>query len=187
MARILVVFATTDGHTGRVVQEVADDIRQLGNSVNVVDLGEKKPVSFDAVDAAILAGSVHVGRFQRRLVKFTHDNADSLAKLPNAFLAVILAAAQDTEPARREVAKSLARFAAETRFRPAHILPVAGALLYTRYGFFKRLVMRSIARRTLGDTDTSRDYEYTDWNALSAFATRFDATLRGASEAATAP
>jgi menaquinone-dependent protoporphyrinogen oxidase len=28
-----------------------------------------------------------------------------------------------------------------------------------------------------GDTDTSRDHEYTDWEAVSAFADRFSARL----------
>ena len=34
----------------------------------------------------------------------------------------------------------------------------------------KRLVMRVIAKRAGGDTDTSRDYVYTDWEALERFA-----------------
>jgi len=38
------------------------------------------------------------------------------------------------------VAKTLARFSAETHFTPQTAVPVAGALLYTRYGFFKKLV-----------------------------------------------
>jgi len=33
--------------------------------------------------------------------------------------------------------------------------------------------MRRIARKEGGDTDTSRDYEYTDWNDLRAFGEAF--------------
>ena len=43
---------------------------------------------------------------------------------------------------------------------------VAGALPYTRYGWIKRMMMRRIVAKAGGDTDTSRDYEYTDWNDL---------------------
>jgi hypothetical protein len=50
-------------------------------------------------------------------------------------------------------------------------------LLYTRYGFFVRLVMRLISKMAGGDTDTSRDYEYTDWNAVAEFARRFSSAL----------
>jgi len=33
--------------------------------------------------------------------------------------------------------------------------------------------MKRIAAKAGGDTDTSRDYEYTDWNALSRFTVQF--------------
>lgn len=49
----------------------------------------------------------------------------------------------------------------------------AGTLRYTRYGFFKRFLMKQINKREGGDTDTSRDYEYTDWDAVTAFANEF--------------
>jgi len=37
--------------------------------------------------------------------------------------------------------------------------------------------MRLISRLAGGDTDISRDYEYTDWKALTHFARRFSASL----------
>lgn len=50
---------------------------------------------------------------------------------------------------------------------------VAGALLYTRYNWIERWVMRRIVRKAGGDTDTSRDYEYTNWAELRAFVEQF--------------
>ena len=46
----------------------------------------------------------------------------------------------------------------------------AGALVYTQYGWLKRHVMRAIVKREGGDLDMSRDYEYTDWEAVERFA-----------------
>ena len=46
----------------------------------------------------------------------------------------------------------------------------AGALVYTRYGWLKKRLMRSIAKRDGSDTDMSRDHEYTDWDAVDEFA-----------------
>ena len=51
--------------------------------------------------------------------------------------------------------------------------PVAGALPYTRYNWFIRRVMKRIAAKAGGDTDTTRDYEYTDWQDLRSFAEQF--------------
>jgi menaquinone-dependent protoporphyrinogen oxidase len=50
---------------------------------------------------------------------------------------------------------------------------VAGALLYTQYGWLTRWFMKRIVTKAGGDTDTTRDYEYTDWNDLRTFAREF--------------
>jgi menaquinone-dependent protoporphyrinogen oxidase len=55
---------------------------------------------------------------------------------------------------------------------------VAGRLAYTQYGFFKRWIMRAIARREGGSTDTTRDHEYTDWDAVTRFADEVVAAVR---------
>ena len=66
---------------------------------------------------------------------------------------------------------------------------MAGALPYTRYNFLVRFVMRRISKAEGGDTDTSRDYEYTDWAAVDRFAVEFveDVTPTLAAEASVAP
>lgn len=57
----------------------------------------------------------------------------------------------------------------ETGWHPTRVKPVAGALLYTKYGLLLRFVMKLIAKRAGGATDTSRDHKYTDWVALDRF------------------
>jgi menaquinone-dependent protoporphyrinogen oxidase len=39
--------------------------------------------------------------------------------------------------------------------------------------------MKRIARDATGDTDTGRDYEYTDWAEVAAFANDFAAFVEG--------
>jgi menaquinone-dependent protoporphyrinogen oxidase len=60
-------------------------------------------------------------------------------------------------------------FVQETGWRPPYVLPVAGALAYSKYNFFIKLIMKTISRMAGGPTDTSRDYEFTDWVALDRF------------------
>ena len=62
--------------------------------------------------------------------------------------------------------KSTELFLTRTGWKPTVSAPVAGALRYSEYNFLIRLVMRGICRAEGLDTDTSRDYEYTDWPAL---------------------
>ncbi len=67
---------------------------------------------------------------------------------------------------------------------PAGVANFAGALRYTRYGFFKRLLMRSIARKEGSpDLDARRDYEYTDWSAVNGFVEDFVRSLEEGEEA----
>jgi menaquinone-dependent protoporphyrinogen oxidase len=61
-------------------------------------------------------------------------------------------------------------FVKEAGWRPARVFPVAGALLYTRHNLLLRFVMKCIARRAGGPTDTSRDHDMTDWRAVDRFA-----------------
>jgi len=50
----------------------------------------------------------------------------------------------------------------------------AGALRYTQYGFVKRHLIKKISKdKASADLDTSRDYEYTDWNDVRHFAEEF--------------
>ena len=51
--------------------------------------------------------------------------------------------------------------------------PVAGALEYSKYNPLKRWIMKRIAAKAGGGTDTSRDYDYTDWDDLQQFAEAF--------------
>jgi len=179
MARIVVVFGTTDGQTAKIARHVAEVLRSEQHTVDLFDTrAQISSRPFAGVDGAVLAGSVRMGKFQSHFVAFAREHRKILSRLPTAFLAVSLSAARDSAPARDEVTKTIARFVRQTGFEPGTVLSVAGALLYTKYGFFTRLAMRLISKRAGGDTDTSRDYEYTNWSAVSDFARRFACRLR---------
>lgn len=50
---------------------------------------------------------------------------------------------------------------------------IAGALKYTEYDYFKRLIMKMISKKEGGATDTSQDYEYTKWDEVTKFVNEF--------------
>ena len=57
-------------------------------------------------------------------------------------------------------------FLAETQWLSAIVRPVAGALMYSKYNFLLRMVMKRIARCAGVGTDTSRDQVFTKWQDL---------------------
>jgi menaquinone-dependent protoporphyrinogen oxidase len=72
----------------------------------------------------------------------------------------------------------LDHFYEQTGWHPQRVKPIAGALLYTKYSIILRFVMKRIAKQAGAATDTSKDYEYTDWAALSRFIDEFVEELR---------
>jgi menaquinone-dependent protoporphyrinogen oxidase len=95
--------------------------------------------------------------------------------LPTAFLSVCLAVLEKGTGPREEILRIMRRFLDRCGWRPTITKMVAGAVPYTRYGWLKRQMMKRIVGKAGGDTDTTRDFEYTDWNDLRDFARDFAA------------
>lgn len=173
MARILVLYGTTDGHTAKVAARLAETLRTSGAAVDVIEAGttEAEPQDYAGV---IVAASVHVGGYQRAVRRWVRKHAEALRGKPTAFLSISLGVLQTDPNVQREVAAIVSRFLRVTHWQPAMVQNVAGAVLYTRYNAIKRWMMKGIVRKASGGTDTSRDYEYTNWAELSAFAERFN-------------
>ena len=174
MTHILILYGTTDGHTRKIAQVLAENLRARRCCVDIVDaagsLGRPSPESYDGV---IVAASVHIGDYQRTVARWVRTYAPMLNGVPTAFLSVCLAVLEKDPKARQEITRIMDRFLARCGWRPTITKPVAGALLYTRYGWLKRRMMKRIVGKAGGDTDTTRDFEYTDWNDLRQFATDF--------------
>jgi menaquinone-dependent protoporphyrinogen oxidase len=178
MSRVLIVYGTSDGQTARICTRVEAALRAQGHEPSVYRVEQTPPdLPFGDFDGAIVAGSIHMGKHQRALVEWTRKAAPQLQRMPNAMISVSLSAGRDKPAARREVAKCFGRFIAETGFTPRRLQPLRGALYYTRYGLVTKLAMLLISKMMGGDTDTSRDYEYTDWAQVEAFAREFGAQL----------
>jgi len=172
MSRILVLYGTTDGQTTKIANFLGEALRGHGAAVDVVRAGEvhPDPAGYDAV---IVAASIHAGGYQRAVVQWVRDHAEALRRRPAALLTVCLGILQREAGVYRDLLHIKQQFVTRTGWEPVRHAFVAGALKYTEYGFLKRLVMRWIASRAGGSTDTSRNHEYTDWGELSRFAQSF--------------
>jgi menaquinone-dependent protoporphyrinogen oxidase len=183
---IAVLYATREGQTRRIAEHLATALRPHGFTVDVLDVGRELPQDFDLARyaKAILAASVHVGKHEKSMLQFVRAHRLGLERMPCAFLSVSLSQAGAEDPRatsrRREraaanVAKMIDDFLRRARWGPQRVLPVAGALLYRQYALPVRLMMQFIAKLVGASTDTSRDHEYTDWQALDRFAADFAA------------
>jgi len=174
----LVLYGTTDGHTRKVAAAIADELRTAGETVDVVNAERlQPPVQPGDYAAVIVAGSVHAGGYQRSVRRWVRANRAALAARPTAFVSVCLAVLEHNPRTDRELDRILTRFFDRTGWQPTTTKIVAGALLFTKYGWLKRQAILSIVRKQLGsNVDMTRDYEYTDWDDVRAFAREFRET-----------
>lgn len=175
MDRLLILYGTTDGQTRKIAAAIADELRACGDEVDLVNAKQRHPPTvLDDYAAVIVAASVHAGGYQRSVRRWVRTHRDALASRPTAFVSVCLGVLEHNPATDRELDRILKKFFDLTGWRPAATKIVAGALPFTKYGWLKRRVMRRIAAKQLGsDIDTRRDYEYTDWNDVRAFARAF--------------
>lgn len=176
MKPYLVLYATREGHTARIGQHLADALARRGLPAQLAAAAHLPP-GFRVAEyaGAILAASVHVGKHEPEMADFVKHHRLELEAMPTVFLSVSLseAGAEDSSaPAERraqaaaDAQRMIDDFLEHTGWHPGRVQAVAGALLYTKYNFLLRLVMKRIARQAGGATDTSRDHDYTNWAAL---------------------
>ncbi len=179
MPRILILYATVEGQTGRIAERIAGSLRDAGHAVEVqpAQAGESllDPENFDGV---IVGASIHYGHHPAYLHALVRRRRGALEEKPNAFFSVSLSAGgRNPKPAAAR--RYIEKFLRKTGWRPGQAASFAGALQFSKYGAFKRLLMTVFVGLGGGDTDTSRDYEYTDWDAVDRFAREFERRLGG--------
>jgi menaquinone-dependent protoporphyrinogen oxidase len=178
---VVILYATTEGHTRTIAEHVMEGLAQRGVSSRTYDVSDAGAVAaLEASSAAILASSIHVGRHQRRFVDFVIEHRDLLDARTTLMLAISLSASELDQQGQQKTAQFQRLFEEQTGWHPDHWAAVGGALRYTRYGFFKRWIIRRIAKEGGLDTDTSRDHVYTDWAALDARIEGFSRALQPA-------
>lgn len=170
MQPILVAYGTTEGQTHKIAEFIAQRLRIRGHRVDLVDTATPAAHQVQPIYlGAILGGSLHQHRHQGSLAHFIKANISWLGAMPVAFYSVSLSAALDDMDSRVEVQRLLDEFITECELKPVISRCIAGALKYTQYDYFKRLLMRMIARQRGQTTDMSKDHEYTDWPAVETF------------------
>ncbi len=167
-----VFYATTEGQTRRIAIYLADVLKKAGIDSRAIDVSSSAVdhIEWPRVRASIVGASLHGGRHQRAARSFIKAYAFSLSARPSAFFSVSLSAGSK-QSLEVNAAQHLAEeFPIALGWHPDRVACFAGRLAYTQYGFVKRLVMQWISRKEGAPTDTSRDYEFTNWGDVDQLA-----------------
>jgi len=176
MKPILVIYATREGHTRRIAEHVGAVLEAQRRSFGLIDAAHiPERFLLTQYSAGIVCASLHLGKHEPEMVKFVKGHLAELQRIPTVFLSVSLeeVTAEDAEvpPEKRAAAetnvkRTIDRFLADTGWHPLHVAAVAGALMYSKYNFVTRFIMKRIAEKAGKPVDTTRDYEFTDWTKL---------------------
>lgn len=163
--KLMIVYGSTEGQTHKICEFIRDESEKAGHTPGLFDatVAPPDPAEFDAV---LVAASLHGGKYQVTVKDFVHKYHRSLNQMNSGFISVSLTAATDEPESWKELKQHTEDFLIETGWEPKFIEQVAGALRYTQYDYLKRFIMRMISRRSGGETDTSQDHEYTDWEQV---------------------
>ncbi len=165
---VLICYHSGEGQSAKVAQRISSTLSTAGCDVTVADaLDDPSPVGCDGV---VVGDSIHVGRHSRALRRWLARHIDALAGMPVAVFQVSLTSATEDDVHSAEAERLPDLLLDEAGLDPDLVGLFAGALAYTRYGWFKRRIMAEIAADRGDPTDTTRDHEYTDWGAVDRFA-----------------
>jgi menaquinone-dependent protoporphyrinogen oxidase len=166
MNRVLVIYASTHGHTAKIAARIAKAIGPAAELREIASGAGLEPWQYDAV---VVGASVHAGHHQKAVIEWVRAHAAALNGMPSAFFSVCLTAADDTEEAQRSAQGYIDDALDRTGWRPEIARTFAGALQYREYDLFTRLLIKLMMKHGGHPTDTSRDHDFTDWDAVDRF------------------
>jgi menaquinone-dependent protoporphyrinogen oxidase len=168
MARILIVYSTTDGHTLKICETLRQTLEAQGHAVTLAPVAQADGQDLAACDKIVIGASIRYGHHHSAVHDFIRQHRHTLGQKPNAFFSVNIVA---RKPEKNTPATNpyLRKFLRRIDWQPQHLAVFAGKLDYPRYGFIDRQMIRLIMWMTHGPTDPTAVVEFTDWQKVIDF------------------
>ena len=173
MAKILIIYSTTDGHT-RSICERLQSIAADGNDVDLVAMAEQPGIDIGPYDKVVIGASIRYGKHQKEVFDFIAHNQAALESKANALFSVNVVA-RKPEKNTPETNPYLQKFLKKIAWQPDNLAVFAGKIDYPRYSTFDRTMIRFIMWMGKGPTDPTTTTELTDWNKVDEFGRRIQA------------
>ena len=169
MSYTLLIYSTRDGQTKKICHAIERDLVAADTQVQCISLEQATDIDWSQVDKVIIGASIRYGHFNKALAAFIKRFQGELEQRTNGFFCVNLTARKPDKNTPGTNAY-MRKFIATSPWQPQLQKVFAGALLYTKYRWNDKLIIRLIMKITGGVTDTSQDIEYTDWSKVADFA-----------------
>ena len=169
MKKILLTYSTVDGHTKTICEKILSysktsqvDILPIDRSINIKDY-----------DTVVIGASIRYGKYREEIFKFIKENEKLLNSKDNAFFSVNVVARKENKN-KPETNPYLIKFLNKISWQPKILDVFAGKIDYPKYKFLDKYAIKFIMWINKGPTDTSKVYEFTDWNRVKSFAEKLE-------------
>lgn len=167
--RILIVYASRYGATRNIAERIADVASKFGAETQLFEINSvPRNVVPYLSDVVVLASSVYFGKHSKKLAKFAMAQRTNLMRVKSVFVSV--SGAARSAAGRPAAEANASRFLSDTGWAPDRIEYFGGAEPYTKYDFFTRWFVQRLAKKMGRTVDPTRDYVFTDWEAVERFA-----------------
>ena len=167
MEKYLIIYSTTDGHTKKICDYIVSILNDSSHT-KLISLNQAFDENLMMFDRIVIGASIRYGKHKKELYKFIKKNISVLETKKNAFFSVN-AVARKLEKNTPETNPYIIKFLKKIDWVPKKIEVFAGKIDYPNYKFFDKYVIKFIMWTSKGPTDTSKTYEFTDWNRVEAF------------------
>jgi len=171
--KALILYSSRDGQTREIAAFIANQLKaqQECDTINILHADNIEWAKYDRV---LIGASIRYGHFHPKVEKFVKQHLQALKQRPSGFFSVNLTA-RKPEKRTPQTNAYTRKFLLSSPWQPDCCAVFAGALRYPRYGFFDRFMIQLIMRMTGGETDASKEVEYTDWEQVTRFTYEFAA------------
>lgn len=125
MKKILIIFSSVHGHTRKITNQLAQQLKELGNSVVIADI--KAVPAMESFDKIIIGASIRHGKHNPALYEFIQKHQQILTQKVSGFFSVSLVA-RKPEKNTPETNPYMQAFLSKTTWRPK-LLQVFGGNL----------------------------------------------------------
>ena len=170
--KILIIYSSTDGHTKKICEVIKENLINKGE-LHLTSIENVSKTNVQFYDYIIIGASIRYGKHNRKVFDFIEKNLNIIEKKKNAFFSVNVVARKN-EKNTPETNPYIKKFLSKTRWKPKKLGVFAGKVDYPNYSFLNKQIIRFIMFITKGPIDTSKSFEFTNWDNVKKFAQEID-------------
>ena len=157
------IYSSSNGQSLKICETLNEEKESL-----ILNIDRINSVNLDNFDQIIIGASVKYGDHNKKIYNFVKNNKILLKRKKTVFFSVN-ATARKSEKNTPNTNPYITKFLKKTNWKPDHIGVFAGKIDFPNYNFLEKYIIKFIMWITNGPTDTTKTYEFTDWDAVKKF------------------